>query len=160
MDAKGAGGAGFPMSIERLRPEELARGAAKGVRTKARKRKKDESPARFAAKLLFQFRVMKGGKANVRRLCEERIVVFRAEDQSRAIVEARRRGRAANFRYRGAYGDRVHFEFVGLLDLLELGVECEPDEAWYDLGWRVRPMERRQTIMPARFNRGGRVIGC
>jgi hypothetical protein len=42
----------------------------------------------------------------------------------------------------------VHFEFVGVLDLLELGVECDADEVWYDIVERVRPMERRHAILP------------
>jgi len=26
-----------------------------------------------------------------------------------------------------------HLEFVGVLDLLDLGPECGPDEVWYDI---------------------------
>jgi hypothetical protein len=34
-------------------------------------------------------------------------------------------------------------------DLLELGVECEPDEVWYDTMQKVKPMERRRELIPA-----------
>jgi hypothetical protein len=42
----------------------------------------------------------------------------------------------------------VHFRFVGVLDLCHLGVECEPNEVWYSIGQRLRPMERRRALVP------------
>jgi hypothetical protein len=42
----------------------------------------------------------------------------------------------------------VHFEFVGLQDLLKLDVECEKDEVWYDVITMVRPNERAKQIIP------------
>jgi hypothetical protein len=35
-----------------------------------------------------------------------------------------------------------------VLDLLHLGVECEPNEVWYTIRQRVRPMERRSSLIP------------
>jgi uncharacterized protein DUF4288 len=116
--------------------------------TRRRPRRRKPNVTRYAAKLLFQFRVVVNGDAGVRRLCEERMIVFRAASAGLALAKAKRRGRAAQHRYKNKAGDTVHFEFVGILDLLALGMECEADEVWYDLVERVRPMERRHAILP------------
>lgn len=42
----------------------------------------------------------------------------------------------------------VHFEFIGILDLLKLGVECGADEVWYDIITLKRPKERAKSILP------------
>ena len=75
-------------------------------------------------------------------------MVFKAPTARDALAEAKRRGRASQFRYRNSDGNPVHFEFVGVIDLLELGIECEKDEVWYDIVQRVRPMERKAKIIP------------
>ncbi|MCI0748044.1 MAG: DUF4288 domain-containing protein [Verrucomicrobia subdivision 3 bacterium] len=103
---------------------------------------------RYAAKLLFQFRVMVEGSPDVRRTCEERIITFSATHGQAALREAKRRGRAAQHRYKNNQGNPVHFEFVGVLELLRLDPACEADEVWYELKERVRPMERRASIIP------------
>jgi hypothetical protein len=41
--------------------------------------KRRSKPERYAAKLLFQFRVEVNGDSGKRRLCEERIVVLEAQ---------------------------------------------------------------------------------
>jgi len=104
--------------------------------------------ARFSAKLLFQFRIVDDGKPGVMRLCEERIVVLRAATSRKALTMAKRRGKRAEHSYRNDHGGMVHFEFVGILDLLHLGVECEEDEVWYDIAQRKLPMERAAAILP------------
>jgi hypothetical protein len=43
----------------------------------------------------------------------------------------------------------VHFAFVALMDLLELGSECEKDEVCHDITTRKLPMERAQSIIPS-----------
>lgn len=103
---------------------------------------------RFAAKLLFQFRVEDASGANTMRLCEERILVLRAGDAWEALTLARRRGEAGQHSYANDDGAAVHFEFVGVLDLLHLGTECEEDEVWYDIVRRKLPMERAGEILP------------
>jgi uncharacterized protein DUF4288 len=103
---------------------------------------------RFAATLLFQFRVVIRGDSGKRRVCEKRIINFVAQGARRALSTARKAGRAAEYRYRNLSGYQVRFEFVGLLDLMELGVECGPDEVWYDIITMVRPMERRRKLIP------------
>lgn len=34
------------------------------------------------------------------------------------------------------------------LDLCHLGAECQPNEVWYAIGERLRPMERRGVLVP------------
>ncbi|MBA8886703.1 hypothetical protein FHW12_000894 [Dokdonella fugitiva] len=103
---------------------------------------------RFSAKLLFQFRIVDDGKPGVMRMCEERIVVLRAETARKALTMAKQRGKRAEHRYRNDHGGMVHFEFVGILDLLHLGIECDEDEVWYDITQRKLPMERAAAILP------------
>lgn len=103
---------------------------------------------RYAAKLLFQFRVTYGVTSGAMRLCEERIVVIRAPTARKALAAAKRKGRAARVTYRNDEGGTVHFEFVGIMDLLHLGTECGEDEVWYDITRRKLPMERAAAILP------------
>jgi hypothetical protein len=109
---------------------------------------KPEGVQRFAALLLFQFRVVTNGESNKRRLCEKRLILFDAGDGRSAMREAKRGGRAAQHHYLNGFGGMVYFEFVGVLDLLQLGLECEPDEVWYSLCTLVEPMERRARVLP------------
>jgi hypothetical protein len=103
---------------------------------------------RFAAKLLFQFRVVVNGDSGVMRLCEERIVLIRAPTARKALAAAKRRGKRAQHHYTNNEGNEVFFEFVGLMDLLQLGPECDEDEVWYTISQRKLPMERAATILP------------
>lgn len=103
---------------------------------------------RYAAMLFFQFRVVTEGVAKKRRLCEKRLIVFRAANGRAAVREAKRRGRQAQHNYLGARGGRVYFEFVGVLDLLHLGPECDDDEVWYEFHRLQEPMERREQLLP------------
>jgi len=109
----------------------------------------ENADLRFAAKLLFQFRVVTDGKPNVMRLCEERIVLINAPSGHEALAIAKRKGKSAQHRYENDTGGKVHFEFVGIMDLLHLGGECEEDEVWYDITQRKLPMERAEAILPA-----------
>ncbi len=103
---------------------------------------------RYSARLLFQFRVVVDGDSGKRRLCEERIIVFTAANARAALREAKKRGRKANFSSKEAGHNPWHFEFVGVLDLLYLGPECEEGEVWYDIVERLTPMERRASLIP------------
>lgn len=115
---------------------------------KNKRHTRNQRLSRYAAKLFFQFRVVVNGDSGIRRLCEERMIVFWAKSARSALAEAKRRGRAAQHRYRNDEGNPVHFEFVGVMDLLELGVECDSDEVWYDIVERVKPMERKAQLLP------------
>ena len=103
---------------------------------------------RYAAKLLFQFRVTVAGDSGKRRTCEERIIVLNARSAAQALVQAKRCGGSNQYRYKNSDDNPVHFEFVGVMDLLELGPECAAGEVWYDIVTRVRPMERRKKLIP------------
>jgi hypothetical protein len=107
---------------------------------------------RYAAKLLFQFRVVSAGVANKRRTCEEQILVIECECADDALKEAKRLGRKGQFRYKNSADGTVHYEFVGVVDLLHLGVECEANEVWYQIKELLNPMERRSTLVPPEAN--------
>jgi hypothetical protein len=108
--------------------------------------------ARYAAKLLFQFRVDVGGKPNKRRLCEERIILLQGKGPKECLRLAKKRGREARYAYKNTDDNPVIFEFVGVMDLPELGLECEPDEVWYEMSRKTTPMERRRKyIQPDSF---------
>jgi len=110
-----------------------------------KRRSSSKDGLRFSAKLLFQFRV---GTSSVMRLCEERIILLTANSGRGALALAKKRGKAAQHKYKNNEGVMVHFEFVGVLDLLHLGVECEPDEVWYNITQRKLPKERASQILP------------
>lgn len=103
----------------------------------------------FAAKLLFQFRVVsRNGRSDRRRLTEERIVVFRAGGSRLALGAAKRLGKEGEHNYSNDRGDEVRFEFIGIMDLRRLGAEYEPNEVWYEFHNRMTPMERREEFVP------------
>jgi len=104
---------------------------------------------RYAAKLLFQFRAALGDDpAGTMRTCEERIIVVTAPDAAAALVRAKAYGDDAEFEGVGEAGNTFHFDFVGVMELLELGCECEPEEVWYDIYTRKLPMERKAHFIP------------
>jgi hypothetical protein len=110
--------------------------------------KKTPSQKRYSAALLFQYRVMVNGSPGKRRLCEKRIIHFRASDARSALGHAKRRGKEAEHRYRNKEGNPVFFEFVGVRDLIGCDPACEPDEVWYQTVEMVQPMERRRQLIP------------
>ena len=104
--------------------------------------------ARYSAKLMFQFRVDRNGDSGKRRKCEERIVVLQASTAVSALRKAKRIGTKCEISYANTDGNTVYFEFIGVIDLLHLGVECEADEVWYEIRERLLPMERRDHFIP------------
>lgn len=102
---------------------------------------------RYSAKLLFQFRVDLGAQSGKRRTCEERIIVFSAGSEAKAVSEAKRLGRGSEFSYVNDAGTPVHFEFVGVIDLLRHGPEMEHGEVWYEVKDRLLPKERRTVFV-------------
>jgi hypothetical protein len=104
---------------------------------------------RYAAKLLFQFHVAVKGEPGKRRLCEERIINFKARSPREALRLAKFRGKRGEHAYKNTDGNKVSFQFVGVLDLMSLGIECEAGEVWYDIRERLLPMERRDRIVPS-----------
>lgn len=82
------------------------------------------------------------------RRCEERLIVLSARSAQSALRKAKSHGRKAEFTATAEAGNAVYFEFVGIIDLLEIGIECLPDEVWYDISIRRLPMERKAKIIP------------
>lgn len=76
------------------------------------------------------------------------MILIKAKSAREALRLAKRHARRRHFSFRTTDGGRIAFEFVGILDLLHLGVECEPEEVWYDIIELVRPMERRGKLIP------------
>lgn len=103
---------------------------------------------RYSAKLLFQFRVEAADRRGKRRLCEERIVAIQASDPQKALAMARRYGKNAKYSYTNDKDNAVHFEFVGVMELIMLGVECDINEVWYEMRDRLLPMERKDRLIP------------
>jgi hypothetical protein len=103
---------------------------------------------RYAAKLLFQFHIAAKGDQWKRRLCEERIINFRSRSPRDALKVAKLRGKRGEHSYTNADGNKVSFQFVGVLDLMSLGIECDVDEVWYEIRERLLPMERRARMVP------------
>lgn len=87
---------------------------------------------RYSAKLLFQFRI-DAPSVGESRLCEERIVTYSAASADVAYRTANEKGEASVYDYKNDEAKTVYFEFVGVLDLLELGLECDPEAVWYDI---------------------------
>lgn len=119
------------------------------MKTRRKTRNSTKGWQRYAAKLLFQFRVVVNGDSGKRRLCEERIITLQAPYARAALSEAKERGRQARHRYKNNDGNTVHFEFIGVQELIHLGVECGTDEAWYEIVERAAPMERRLKFIPS-----------
>jgi hypothetical protein len=104
--------------------------------------------SRYCAKLLFQFRVLLNGPIGKRRTCEERIILIEARRPNSALAAAKRIGRSAQFEYENSDGNKVFFEFIGVMDLLHLSQECERDEVWYEIKEHLLPMERKDRLIP------------
>jgi len=106
---------------------------------------------RFAAKLLFQFRPSRRAEGSTIALCEERIVTFSAGSPRAALLKAKQIARRASHSFPVAGGGRVQFEPVGIMELMELGVETEPGEVWWDLyRRRVKGRQRSRLVPPER----------
>jgi hypothetical protein len=114
----------------------------------SRPRDRDLVGGLYAAKLLFEFFIVVDGQPGIRRLCEERMILVEAGCAEDALRIAKSQGRGSQWQYRNANGDPVHFRFVGVMDLLHLGSECAPNEVWYGITQRVRPMERKRKLLP------------
>ena len=103
---------------------------------------------RYAAKLLFQFRVTVGGSYSRRRTCEERIVLIQARSAAQALVKAKRKGQDRHYNYRNSDGNPVDFQFIGVMELKKLDLVCDEDEVWYEIIERLLPMERAERFIP------------
>jgi hypothetical protein len=83
---------------------------------------------------------------------EERIIGFRASSAEEAYAISAKKGREGRYKFKNDDGVTVHFEFVGVLDLMHLGVEADEDEVWYEFRRMKCPMSRKGSIVPSRFD--------
>ncbi|PTU29149.1 DUF4288 domain-containing protein [Stenotrophobium rhamnosiphilum] len=105
---------------------------------------------RYAAKLLFQFRIVTSGRTNKVRDIEERIIICAQENAELAYKYSKSYGIESEYHYKNDSGGKVFFEFIGVIDLLHLGNETTKEEVWYDIRRAVNPMERRKKLVPAK----------
>ena len=104
---------------------------------------------KFSAKLLFQWRPVGQGARKKRRLCEERIVTYSAGSAEEAYDKAQAIGRHEEFEDdQGAV--LVRFEFIGLLELIDITSGYDDGEVWYEIREMVSPMERKSRIIPSK----------
>lgn len=110
----------------------------------------DPAGERFAAKLLFQFRVEVKGKSNRLRITEERIIVFHAKDSESALNFSNRIGESEEVEFKNNENGMVFIEFIGVRDLMHLGSECDEYTVWYEIKNMLEPMERKNSLIPSR----------
>lgn len=106
---------------------------------------------RYSALLLFQYRALVAGKSDTIRGCEKALFLIQARNAAEALRKANRIGKQKSFEFAEVArlpGGSMFFEFVGVLDLLELGIECDDNEMWYEMTRLRTPMERRGKLIP------------
>ena len=106
------------------------------------------SANRYAAKLLFQFKVVINGNPGKRRICEERIAIFQGKTAKQALSQAKQYGKNCEHWYVNPDGHRVYFQFIGVMDLLRLGMGFDENEVWYEVKERLLPSERKSRLIP------------
>lgn len=109
---------------------------------------KKQLKQKYAAKLLFQYRIIKKNGNDKKRLCEESIVQFEATAPKVAVRKAKSIGKTSQFKYKNAHGNLVRFEFVGIMELRAMGAELEKHQVWYEFKELLGPMERKKKILP------------
>lgn len=89
----------------------------------------DQAATWYAATLVFSSHV--GDLPSLRPLCEERVVLFRAANESLAAAAAAAYGSTQEHSYRNTYGELLRWRFAGVDK-----IEClpAPDE---QNGWEV-----------------------
>jgi hypothetical protein len=103
---------------------------------------------RYVATLLYQYAAINPKVRAKRRLCEESMILVEAASAREALRLAKRHARQRRFTVGTTSGVRLAFEFIGVRDLLHLGMGCQPGEVWYDIIQLLRPMERRRKLIP------------
>ena len=103
---------------------------------------------RFSAKLLFQYRVEIEGDSGRFRTVEERIVTTHSPDARSALETFKHAAHEDESSYLNDEGNRVYIEFVGIVDMMELGLVCGESDVWYDIRTMLTPMERKAQLIP------------
>jgi hypothetical protein len=101
----------------------------------------------YSCKLLFQWRPIRNGIIRKRRVCEERIVVYKAKDPKSALKWAKEYGKSEEY-VEGKSNGQVCFEFVGVLELKDISLNFNEGEVWSEIKEMIEPFERRDQIIP------------
>jgi len=101
----------------------------------------------YAVCLLFQFKTELNNKVNKRRVCEERIYHINCNNAEDAYQKAINIGKNEEFYYMKDK-KKVYFEFIGIIDLIELSELEEKNVVWSRYIEKVTPMERKDKIIP------------
>lgn len=105
---------------------------------------------KYAAMLMFQFRVDTPDQKPKKRVCEKRIINFQENTPDSAYEFAVNYGKECEFDYENDDGNTVFFEFIGIIDLMVLGAECGDLDVWYDVVEHLEPMERKDKFVPSK----------
>jgi len=106
---------------------------------------------KFAVFLLFQFKTEKNNIINKKRICEERIYNIECETSNIAYKEAKKIGKKEEFSYIEDK-QKVNFEFIGIIDLVELSTLDDNNIVWSRFVEKLTPMERKDKIIPTKDN--------
>jgi len=101
----------------------------------------------YSAKLLFQWLPIRSGKTRKRRVCEKRIVTFTAETPEAALQKAKDIGSSEEYVEEKSDG-KVCFEFIGVLELMDVSMNIEEGEVWSELVEMIEPEKRINKIIP------------
>jgi len=102
---------------------------------------------RYSVTLLFQFRFHEETRKIKKRLCESRIIIVRAKNAFFALKKAKKYAKQAEYTAANYAGDDYSCEFIGITDMLHLGIECREEEVWYAMMWKIEPMERKEKLI-------------
>ncbi len=91
---------------------------------------------------------MVDGKPGKMRLCEERIIICMATHARDAHRIAKSAGKKAQHNYKNNDGNKVFFEFIGVIELISCDDVLNKNEVWYDIKRYRQPMERRNKLIP------------
>jgi hypothetical protein len=103
----------------------------------------------YAAKLLFQYRVqiVKTGICNKKRPCSVETVIICAKSPKIALRKAKRVGKDGEVSYLNTDGNKVHVEFVGITEMIDIDFVVRTDQkVWVWFGDLLTPMERKEKL--------------
>ena len=106
---------------------------------------------RYAAKMLFQYRFYTEPVVSYR-IVEERIVLITSKSSRDAYNLFTKKGKSYERKFKNDEGEEGRFEFIGIQEMVHLGIECEDDEVWYSLKKMKLPMERCKKFIPEKSN--------
>lgn len=100
---------------------------------------------RYSAMLIFQYE-RRSTHAQSMCLTESRMITFNAADGREAIAYANNYGLKNERWFKDDDGERLRFRFLGISDALELGLEADDCEVWYDVNMRKSYRGRFEKI--------------